>query len=255
MEADRRTIIVEGNGGSTCDACTTAVVASAAAMTAEDASMLEDGARTAYSSFWPEDADDTGQVRWLGRILVCTVAGRALYIGPHWYCSIIMFGFIFGVGGFYVNSALQAGSVSQIVGGVVVTVTTLITFLRCALSDPGVLQRKPGLVQGDASMVDHGQIEHFSEAATPSFNGSSQRLSRHCNKCNVMQPRGCSHCEYCQVCVVGYDHHCPWMGKCIGAKNVCAFYTFIVVAFTSLGYIFVMTVLDTPTPGTRRPSP
>merc|ERR1719401_565766 len=68
--------------------------------------------------------------------------------------------------------------------------------------------------------------------------------TRHCEKCNVVQPRGCYHCEFCQVCVIGFDHHCPWMGKCIGKDNLCAFYTFIVVSMTSLGYIFALTVVS-----------
>lgn len=38
----------------------------------------------------------------------------------------------------------------------------------------------------------------------------------------------------CHVCVEGYDHHCPWTGKCIGKRNVRYFYAwlfFLVLAF------------------------
>lgn len=27
------------------------------------------------------------------------------------------------------------------------------------------------------------------------------------------------HCHECEICVQGYDHHCPWIGKCIGKGN------------------------------------
>ncbi|CAE8638779.1 unnamed protein product, partial [Polarella glacialis] len=61
---------------------------------------------------------------------------------------------------------------------------------------------------------------------------------RRCEACNLVQPRECVHCNYCEVCVEGHDHHCPWMGKCVGKQNLCAFYSFLVVSFSSLGYIF-----------------
>mmetsp|Transcript_43808 Transcript_43808/g.135348 ORF Transcript_43808/g.135348 Transcript_43808/m.135348 type:complete len:272 (+) Transcript_43808:562-1377(+) len=73
---------------------------------------------------------------------------------------------------------------------------------------------------------------------------------RRCSTCNLVQPRGCSHCEFCQVCVEGFDHHCPWMGKCIGRNNLCAFYTFIAVSMSSLAYIFLLTVMTPETGGT-----
>lgn len=38
----------------------------------------------------------------------------------------------------------------------------------------------------------------------------------------------------CRVCIEGYDHHCPWTGKCVGRGNVRYFYAwlfFLVLAF------------------------
>jgi hypothetical protein len=38
----------------------------------------------------------------------------------------------------------------------------------------------------------------------------------------------------CRACIDGYDHHCPWTGKCIGRGNVKYFYAwlfFLVLAF------------------------
>merc|ERR1712196_153147 len=152
-------------------------------------------------------------------ILVWHVPGGKIYIGPHWYCSVIMLSFILGVGSYYSSSAAQAGLL-QLLGGVVVTSLSTITFLRCALANPGVLRAKARAVEDGA-------------------------MGRRCEACNVVQPRGCSHCDFCQACVEGFDHHCPWMGKCIGRQNLCAFYTFICVSFSSLGYIFVCTILQT----------
>lgn len=35
------------------------------------------------------------------------------------------------------------------------------------------------------------------------------------------------HCDECDVCVEGYDHHCPWVSKCIGARNLTVFKIFL----------------------------
>ena len=49
------------------------------------------------------------------------------------------------------------------------------------------------------------------------------------------------HCNFCNVCIEGFDHHCVWIGKCVGNKNkiwfyamigsVAVIYVFIIIAF------------------------
>jgi len=48
-----------------------------------------------------------------------------------------------------------------------------------------------------------------------------------CESCRVFQTEEIEHCDECNVCVEGFDHHCPWVGKCIGKGNLCLFYTFL----------------------------
>jgi hypothetical protein len=42
----------------------------------------------------------------------------------------------------------------------------------------------------------------------------------YCDVCELTQPPNTSHCYDCNVCIQELDHHCPWMGKCIGRKNM-----------------------------------
>ena len=42
---------------------------------------------------------------------------------------------------------------------------------------------------------------------------------KYCRTCLIIRPQGSSHCRICNMCVERYDHHCPWVGNCIGMNN------------------------------------
>ena len=60
-----------------------------------------------------------------------------------------------------------------------------------------------------------------------------------CNKCKLYQPRETSHCRDCGVCVYGYDHHCGFMGQCIGGVNLWAFYCFLVNIIVVVAFMLI----------------
>lgn len=170
---------------------------------------------------------------WIGRLFAIRVIGDfVVCIGPHWYCTLAMLCVIFGVGGMYTFGLAMHLHVFHALAGVFCTWSSAGALLACALVDPGVLEPRPGA-------VDRRDARKRQTQYRPSPG------NRMCEFCEIMQPRGCVHCEYCDVCVAGWDHHCPWMSKCIGYRNLMAFYTFLGVALSSLGYIVVVTVMNT----------
>ncbi|KAI3519127.1 hypothetical protein L1887_08153 [Cichorium endivia] len=59
-------------------------------------------------------------------------------------------------------------------------------------------------------------------------NGTSVRTCT-CTYCNVVQPPRAKHCHDCDKCVLQFDHHCLWLGTCIGLKNHCRFWWYILM--------------------------
>ena len=61
------------------------------------------------------------------------------------------------------------------------------------------------------------------------YKGNMEELKR-CDKCNITIPTQLKvgHCIYCNICIKNYDHHCLWIGKCVGRYNKIPFYLFII---------------------------
>ena len=60
-----------------------------------------------------------------------------------------------------------------------------------------------------------------------------------CLTCNIARPFRSTHCSDCDNCTLRFDHHCPWIGGCVGKRNYIYFFLFLV--FLNIKNIYLVT--------------
>ncbi|CAG5006039.1 unnamed protein product [Parnassius apollo] len=97
------------------------------------------------------------------------------------------------------------------------------TFLRSWRSDPGVITATKSDKFRLTAKDWRQTIIELSESS-----GGGFEPTRFCSACLVRRPLRSKHCSVCNRCVAKFDHHCPWVANCIGAKNHQYFIGFLV---------------------------
>uniref|UniRef100_A0A5F8GCG6 Palmitoyltransferase n=1 Tax=Monodelphis domestica TaxID=13616 RepID=A0A5F8GCG6_MONDO len=126
------------------------------------------------------------------------------------------------------------------------------TLLRTSFSDPGVLpratpdeaadlERQIGNSEDIANGASSGGYRPPPRTREVIINGQTVKL-KYCFTCKIFRPPRASHCSLCDNCVERFDHHCPWVGNCVGKRNYRFFYMFILSLSFLTVFIFAFVI-------------
>ncbi|KAF4690381.1 hypothetical protein FOZ60_000260 [Perkinsus olseni] len=158
---------------------------------------------------------------------------------------------------------------------VALMVSALLLYLRASLCDPGFLRPDYHPLPSDFGASDGVDLEMgaldggsvmgkpaSAPSEGPSASETRQRTPepdsghsddepgepvprqfgiplRYCKKCEAWQPLRCKHCADCNRCVRTHDHHCVWLGTCVGENNRVWFYWYLWAQWAELLWFFV----------------
>ncbi|MED6187094.1 hypothetical protein PIB30_073087 [Stylosanthes scabra] len=122
------------------------------------------------------------------------------------------------------------------------TFFVLITLVLTSGRDPGIVPRNayppPESDDDDDGRRSHSGSTRPRRTKIVIVNGVSVKV-KYCDTCQLYRPLRCSHCSVCDNCVERFDHHCPWLGQCIGRRNYRFFYIFVLSATLLCLYVHV----------------
>jgi len=98
---------------------------------------------------------------------------------------------------------------------VLIPSVTFATFLVCSMSDPGHIRNKIDIIAAEVYWRRDTEFYNYKVCCSDKW----------------VRPARSRHCSKCDVCVMKHDHHCPWIGNCVGPFNYRYFLAFMLLNF------------------------
>jgi len=127
-------------------------------------------------------------------------------------------------------------AVVYVIPGYLVLFAT-VTLFCAAFTDPGILPRgRPQQEENPFAMEQKSpMVKKFP------VNGVELE-TKWCDTCDIYRPIRTSHCGICNNCVENFDHHCPWVGNCIGRRNYRYYLWFIFACSIDCLYVISLSI-------------
>jgi hypothetical protein len=135
---------------------------------------------------------------YIGNLFVIKYGKKIFVIGMNYYLNLLIFIIYFFLY-FFINYYIFSVNYSAFnVSNFVLLIALIWSHVMLTISDPGINKSKNNLVKCS------------------------------CDKCYINKKKNFIHCSFCDVCIRNLDHHCDFIGKCIGHRNYDIFVWFII---------------------------
>ncbi|THU47642.1 hypothetical protein C4D60_Mb09t17760 [Musa balbisiana] len=170
---------------------------------------------------------------------VCVISMQVFLFGGHMVCgpdprgltlttvSIVLSDWIFCA---YIDDTSRFGF--RATASMVLTAVVIVNLVLASTRDPGIIPRNQ--VSNATDIISRGR--------RVSVEGVPVKI-KYCKICKIYRPPRSCHCVVCDNCVDRFDHHCPWIGQCIGLRNSRYYLMFILSALVFFSYIFAFSWL------------
>ena len=121
---------------------------------------------------------------------------------------------------------IRIKSYYMIVSFIILYGISIFALIKGGCTDPGIIPRQLGShyrKKKDFNIVSNGAFVKFS----------------FCYTCNLFRPPRTSHCAACDNCCQRFDHHCLWLGNCVGKRN----YKYFFILVTTLNINAIIEII------------
>lgn len=147
----------------------------------------------------------------------------------------------------YINSQFKASLLLDLFYVITMSLSLLFLFIT-TFTDPGIIPREDleesRSVRNMFLATEEFEVDHVALV------GQTEVHCMKCRTCNIYRPPRSFHCSDCHACIEVHDHHCPWVGTCVGKRNhrfflLFGIFTLIHALFTlSLDISFIVMFAD-----------
>jgi len=122
--------------------------------------------------------------------------------------------------------------------GLFLEIFTSIMLWVTATKDPATIPMRDYLIDAYKRKIDNPTDDTLNRTKYLAVHGPYLTKMKYCPTCDIYRPPRTIHCGLCGCCIERLDHHCPWIGTCVGKRN----YKYFLIFVYSLVILMVMNI-------------